>query len=61
MSLAAIFAMAKFWHWWIAGAVLLIIEVAAPGRVLPLDGRGGRNYRVDTAGFSIDGLGIPVS
>jgi len=31
MSLAAIFAMAKFWHWWIAGAVLLIIEVAAPG------------------------------
>jgi len=31
MSLAAIFAMAKFWHWWIAGAVLLIIEVTAPG------------------------------
>lgn len=31
MSLAAIFAMAKFWHWWIAGAVLLIVEVTAPG------------------------------
>jgi len=31
MSLAAILAMAKFWHWWIAGAVLLIVEMAAPG------------------------------
>jgi membrane protein implicated in regulation of membrane protease activity len=31
MSLTALFAMAKFWHWWIAGAVLLIVEVAAPG------------------------------
>ncbi|HUT50166.1 MAG TPA: NfeD family protein [Alphaproteobacteria bacterium] len=31
MSLAAILALAKFWHWWIAGAVLLIVEMAAPG------------------------------
>ena len=31
MSLTAILAMAKFWHWWIFGAVLLIVEVAAPG------------------------------
>jgi membrane protein implicated in regulation of membrane protease activity len=31
MSLTALLAMAKFWHWWIFGAVLLIVEVAAPG------------------------------
>lgn len=31
MSLAAIFAAAKFWHWWIAGVLLLIVELTAPG------------------------------
>jgi hypothetical protein len=31
LSLAAILAAAKFWHWWIAGIVLMIVEVAAPG------------------------------
>ncbi len=31
MSLAAYFAAAKFWHWWVAGVVLLIVEVSAPG------------------------------
>jgi hypothetical protein len=33
MSLTAILAMAKFWHWWIAGVVLLIVEMAAPGAI----------------------------
>lgn len=31
MSLVAILAAAKFWHWWIAGIVLMIVEVTAPG------------------------------
>ena len=31
MSLAAFFAAAKFWHWWIAGVLLMIVEVTAPG------------------------------
>ena len=31
MSLTAILALAKFWHWWIAGVLLLIVEVAVPG------------------------------
>ena len=31
MSFAAIFAAAKFWHWWIAGVLLMIIELTAPG------------------------------
>jgi membrane protein implicated in regulation of membrane protease activity len=31
MSLTALLAMTKFWHWWIFGALLLILEVMAPG------------------------------
>jgi membrane protein implicated in regulation of membrane protease activity len=31
MSLTALFALAKFWHWWIFAALLLIVEVTAPG------------------------------